>query len=215
MLWCFFKFRVPRWGYRKESFMSFSKGLFFTAALAASACFAKGTPIDVHQSHVKWVGKKVTGQHNGTIALKSGEVDLAGDSLKGGKFEVDMTSIVCEDLKDAETNAKLIGHLKTDDFFGVDKNPTSTLVIKSVKPAAKPTKDATHEITGDLTIKGTTHPVTFPAVVEVKGGKLHATGKIDIDRTKYNIRYGSGKFFQNLGDKTIYDNFELTFDVKN
>lgn len=208
-------FRIPHWGYRKESFMNFfSKSLVLTVAFATSASFAKGAALDTQQSHVKWVGKKVTGQHNGIITIKSGEMELDGNNLKGGKVEIDMNSIACEDIKDTETNAKLIGHLKSDDFFGVEKHPTSTLVIKSVKPAAKGAKDATHEITGDLTIKGTTHPVTFPATVEVKSGKVHATGKVEIDRTKYNVRYGSGKFFQNLGDKTIYDNFELTFDVK-
>jgi polyisoprenoid-binding protein YceI len=158
------------------------------------------------------LGKKVTGQHNGTVALKSGKVDLDGKTLKGGKFEIDMNSIVVEDLKDPTYNAKLTGHLKSDDFFGVAKFPTSTFVITSVKPV-KNEKDATHEITGDLTIKGITQPVTFPAKVEFKDGEAHAKGKAMVDRTKYNIRYGSGKFFENLGDKMISDNFEMDLDL--
>jgi polyisoprenoid-binding protein YceI len=183
-------------------------------ALAASASFAKTVSVDPAQSQVRWVGKKVAGEHSGTIGLKSGQLELDGHALKGGRFEIDMSSIADEDLKDAEWNGKLIGHLKSDDFFAVAKHPVSSFVITAAKPV-KGLAGVTHEITGDLTIKGITHPVSFPASVEVKGDKVHATGKVQVDRTKYEIRYGSGKFFQNLGDKMINDSFEIALDLKN
>jgi polyisoprenoid-binding protein YceI len=182
---------------------------FSVAGLAAN----KTMQIDTTQSKVGWLGKKVTGQHNGSVALKSGSIEMDAKGIKGGQFEIDMTSINNEDLKDAGYNKKLVDHLRSDDFFSVAKHPMSTFVIKSVKPLTG-NKDATHEITGDLTIKGITQPVTFPAQVEVKGNKASAKGKVVIDRTKFDVRYGSGKFFQNLGDKMIDDNFEITLDLK-
>lgn len=178
------------------------------------AAFAKPSAIDATQSSVRWTGKKVIGdKHVGTVAVKSGQVEFDGNNLKGGEVVIDMTSIKNEDVKDAGYNAKLTGHLKSDDFFGVDKNPTANFKITSVK-ALKGGKDATHEIKGDLTIKGTTLPVTFPAKVEVKDGTASAKGKLSVDRTKYGIRYGSGKFFENLGDKMISDEFDLEIELK-
>ncbi len=191
--------------------------LIFALTLSAPAAFAKPktVPVDTAQSQVQWVGKKVTGQHNGTVALKSGQIELDGRSLKGGKFEIDMTSIKVEDVKDADSNGKLTGHLKSDDFFGVDKNPVSTFVITSVKPlgAKKDAAGNTHEITGNLTIKGATHPVTFPAKIEIAKDQAKAAGKLVIDRTKFDIKYRSGKFFPELGDKLIHDNFEIDLNL--
>jgi polyisoprenoid-binding protein YceI len=189
---------------------------FALVALAAPSAFAKSVAIDAGKSSVRWLGKKklVDSKHFGTIGLKAGTIELdAKNSLKGGKFEIDMASMKNEDLTDAGYNAKLIGHLKNDDFFAVDKHPTSAFVIKSVKPL-KGKADATHEITGDLTIKGITHSVIFPAKIEVSGKEAKATGKVIFDRTKYEIRYGSGKFFQNLGDKVIDDSIEIDLDLR-
>ncbi|MGZ5278471.1 MAG: YceI family protein [Pseudobdellovibrionaceae bacterium] len=184
-------------------------------AMSASQALAKtkSVAVDPAASSIKWTGKKVTGQHNGLITLKSGAVDVEKDTVKGGQFEFDMSSIKVEDIKDAENNAKLTGHLKSDDFFAVAKHATSTFKITSVK-ALKDSKEGTHEITGDLTIKGITHPVTFPATVEVKGDKASAKGKVTVDRTKYDIKYNSGKFYDKLGDKMINDTFELELDLK-
>jgi polyisoprenoid-binding protein YceI len=185
-------------------------------AFAAPTAFAKSVAIDSGKSSVRWLGKKkvVDSKHFGTIGLKAGAVELdAKNQLTGGQFEIDMTSMKDEDLTDAGYNAKLIGHLKSEDFFSVDKHPTSRFVIKSVKPL-KGKADATHEIAGDLTIKGITHPVTFPAKIEVSGKEAKAAGKVVFDRTKYEIRYGSGKFFQNLGDKIIDDTIEIDLDLR-
>lgn len=183
------------------------------AAPKNASAEAKTVALDPAASTINWVGKKVTGQHHGTVNLKAGEVELANNTIKGGNFEIDMNSIKDIDLTDEGYNKKLITHLKSDDFFGVEKYPTSTFKITSVKSLAG-VKDANTQITGDLTIKGTTESISFPAQVEVNGEKATAKANLKVDRTKHNVRYGSGKFFQNLGDKMINDEFELALDLK-
>jgi polyisoprenoid-binding protein YceI len=175
-------------------------------AIVALSAFKNGAKpvtytVDAAKSTITWVGKKVTGSHNGTIALKSGSLIVDGKSVKGGTFVMDMTSI-----KDADGSAKLEGHLKADDFFGTDKFPTSTFVITKVAGSA-----ANVTVTGNLTIKGITKPLSFPATVAVNAdGTVSAlAGKIIVDRTKYDIRYGSKSFIDGIGDKAIDDNFEL------
>ncbi len=163
---------------------------------------AKTVKVDASKSTISWLGKKVTGEHSGTIDLKSGELKIDGGAIAGGDFVVDMTSIKNTDLTDAEWNGKLVGHLKSDDFFAVEKYPEAKLVI--TKEAAFSGDKAT--ATGDLTIKGTTHPVTFDVT---KDGNTY-TAEITVDRSKYDVRYGSKSFFDNLGDKVIYDEFYLT-----
>ena len=118
---------------------------------------------------------------------------------------VDMSSIICTDLE-GEYKQKLEGHLKSDDFFSVASHETSKLVFTDVKSTGK----NSYEVTGDLTIKGITKPVTFD--VSVYGSK--ATATLKIDRAEYNVRYGSGSFFDDLGDKTIYDEFDLVVDLE-
>jgi polyisoprenoid-binding protein YceI len=161
--------------------------------------------VDASKSTINWVGKKVTGQHSGTVNFKDGALVFKGKKLKGGTFTVDMTSLTATDLT-GEYQGKLNGHLKSDDFFGTEKFPTSTLVFKKI--AAKGTD--VYTVTADLTIKGKTNPVTFD--ITVKGNT--ATTALKVDRTKYDIKYGSGSFFDNLGDKAISDEFELTVALK-
>jgi len=184
-------------------------GTITLVALLAMQVAATDYRLDKSNSTVKWNGKKVTGEHHGTIDLKSGNLEVVGSKIKSGTFQMDMTTIVNEDLSNESMNKKLVGHLKSDDFFSVDKHPVSTLVIKEVKHKA----GNTHSFTGDLTIKEITHPVTFDAEVKISGDKLEANGKMEVDRTLYDIRYGSGKFFTGLGDNLIYDTFTLDFDV--
>ena len=157
--------------------------------------------VDPAKSTITWIGKKVTGSHNGTIALQSGTLNVDCKKVTGGTFTIDMNSI-----KDADGSAKLEGHLKADDFFGTAKFPTSTFVITKVAGSG-----AKLTVTGNLTIKGITKPVTFPATVAVNDdGTVSAlAGKITVDRTKYDIRYGSKSFFDSIGDKAIDDNFEI------
>lgn len=156
--------------------------------------------VNVEKSKLHWVGKKVTGQHEGTIKLKDGALVLKGKKLVGGNFTVDMTSINTTDLQ-GDWKAKLDGHLKADDFFGVEKFPTSTLVFKKIADKG----NNVYTVYGELTIKGITQDVSFDLTINGNS----ATGKLIIDRTKFGIQYGSGSFFSDLGDKTIYDEFEL------
>lgn len=162
--------------------------------------------VDVKTSTVEWTGKKVTGAHTGTIQLKDGFVNLTEEGeLIGGEFVMDMNSIVVTDLT-GEYKTKLEDHLNSDDFFGVQNYATSKLVITEVAPK----NGNVYLVTGDLTIKGKTEPVTFDMEVQDNS----ATAKVVIDRTKYGIRYGSGSFFDNLGDKTINDNFILDVNLQ-
>ena len=161
--------------------------------------------VDAAKSTISWVGKKVTGQHSGTIALKEGSLIFKGKKLTGGSFVVDMTSLTATDLT-GEYLGKLNGHLKADDFFGTDKFPTSKLVFKKIADKG----NGVYNVTADLTIKDVTAPINF--TITVKG--TTATTVLNIDRTKYGIKYNSGNFFENLGDKTISDEFELTVTLQ-
>lgn len=156
------------------------------------------------QSNIDWVGKKVTGAHNGTIAVKEGEFILNDGKLAGGKFVIDTTSIKILDVTDPATNAQFFGHLASDDFFSIEKYPEAILKITSVSG---------NHIEGNLTIKGITHPVAFDAAVNVNGDALVATGKLVIDRTKYGMKFRSGNYFKDLGDTLIYNDFELNVNV--
>lgn len=161
--------------------------------------------LDTSETKLNWVGRKITGEHTGTLAVKSGKLNVEKDALTGGSFEIDMTTLVNEDVKDKEQNAKLVGHLKSDDFFSVEKNPTAKFEITKVSAV----KDGKVTITGDLTIKGKKESITFPAETKTEGKKITATATINVDRTKWNIKYRSGKFFPELGDKVIKDEFTV------
>ena len=156
--------------------------------------------VDTSKSTIEWLGTKVTGKHNGTIKLKSGFLNFQDKKLVGGEFVVDMTTIVCTDLQ-GEYKGKLEKHLYSDDFFGVSTFPEANFKTTKVTTISL----NKYKLTGDLTIKGKTLEHSFTLDFE----KNKATGTIVIDRSKYDIRYGSGSFFDNLGDKTIHDNFEL------
>lgn len=170
--------------------------------LAGMNAWAQKYVADAEKSTIKWYGAKVSGEHYGTIDLKSGSLELNGDKILNGEFVIDMATIVNEDLTTEEWNKKLVDHLKSDDFFGVAKYPTTKFVITK----AEAFKGGKAKVTGDLTIKGITKPVIFETV---KDGNAY-TAEIKVDRTLYDIRYGSGKFFDNLGDKMIDDHFTLT-----
>lgn len=163
----------------------------------------KEIKVDAEKSNVTWKGYKVTGEHEGTISIKSGTILMDGDKLTGGTFVIDMTTINTTDLS-GDSKGKLDGHLKSGDFFGVEKNPTATLVITKAEGSGN-----TYTVTGDLTIKGITNPVTFP--MSINGNTAKADVKID--RTKYDIKYGSASFFDNLKDKAIYDEFDLNVNL--
>lgn len=175
--------------------------LALSAVVITSFAFASllNKEVKIKDSTIKWTGYKVTGKHFGTIDLKSGFLSFENTNLKGGEFVMDMTSIKTQDMDD-EYNAKLDGHLKNDDFFGVDKYPTAKLKMTNISG-----KDGYYNVSADLTIKGITKPVKFNMNVK----KNTATAKLKIDRTKYNIKYGSASFFDDLKDKAILDEFDL------
>ncbi len=182
------------------------KGAVASVIILTTLSFTTMTKeINIKESQVTWTGKKVTGSHTGTIQLKEGKFKVEDGKLIGGEFTMDMPSINVTDLT-GENKEKLEGHLKSEDFFGVEKYPTAKLVITNV---AK--KDAhTYGVVANLTIKDKTHPVTF----DLDWNENSASTKLTIDRSKYNVRYGSGSFFDNLGDNTIYDNFDLAVNLK-
>lgn len=155
---------------------------------------------DPARAKIEWRGEKVLGEHKGTVNLASGWLTWQNNSITGGEFLIDMNSI-----KDAENNQKLEGHLRSDDFFSVGKYPVSRLVISQSTPFDK----GTATISGSLTIRDITNPIEFRANMQKKDDGMWFFAKVIIDRAKYNIKYGSGSFFDNLGDKTIYDEFEL------
>jgi polyisoprenoid-binding protein YceI len=174
----------------------------------------KTVKISTGESIVKWLGKKVTGKHNGTINLSNGEIYLDKDNVVGGNFEIDMKTIAINELT-GQDSAKLSKHLKSDDFFSVEKNPVSKFEITEISPLNDPNNTKYNfTVKGNLTIKEITKGISFPAFIKVENGIMTSESDFDIDRTQWDIRYGSGKFFENLGDKIIYDNFNIQFKIK-
>lgn len=177
-------------------------------AIVAFASFAFTSlitkEVKIKESTINWKGYKVTGEHFGTINLKEGVLNFDNDKLVGGNVVIDMNSIKVTDIE-GEYATKLENHLKNDDFFGVDKYPTATLKFTNVKGHG-----SHYHVTGDLTIKGITAPVSF----EMHTERGAATAKIKIDRTKYGIKYGSASFFDNLKDKAILDEFDIDVAIK-
>ena len=168
---------------------------------------AQEKKINVQKSNISWVGKKVTGQHSGNIAFQDGTLIFKKNELVGGNFTVDMNSITVTDLKAGEGKEKLEGHLKADDFFGTAKFPTAKLVIKTIGKQS----NNIYAVTADLTIKGITNSVKFKITVNKDNT---ANASLVVDRTKYDVKYGSKSFFEGLGDNVISDDFELAIDLK-
>lgn len=162
--------------------------------------------VDTRESVVSWKGSNTFGPHTGYVYISKGKLMIENSRLTGGTVEVDMNTI--EDENHDRDNG-LINHLKDPDFFDVKKFPFSSIAITKVASINAEDK----EITGNLTIKGITRPVSFPAKIEVKDGVVKATGKLVIDRTKWGVRYGSGKFFDNLKNETISDDIEFNIKI--
>lgn len=157
--------------------------------------------VDVNTTTIEWLGKKIGGEHNGNILVKSGSINLKDDQIVAGSVVIDMNSITNIDLKDEGYNQKLVGHLKSDDFFGVSKYPTAEINdLKSSK-----FNNGKASVTGKITIKGKTENISFDVMKE--GNSYSAN--VEIDRSKFDVRYGSNSFFDNLGNKAIDDIFTL------
>jgi polyisoprenoid-binding protein YceI len=177
-------------------------------AIIAFASFAFTSIINkdvkIKESTINWKGYKVTGEHFGTIDLKEGMLSFDGDKLTGGNIIIDMTSIAVTDIK-GEYAANLAGHLKNDDFFGVNNFPTATLKFTDVQ-----TRGGVSNVSANMTIKGITKPIKFK--MNVSGNT--ASAKLKLDRTKYGIKYGSASFFDDLKDKAISDEFDIDVVIK-
>ncbi len=163
--------------------------------------------VDTKATTVGWVGRKIAYSHNGTVEVANGVLEFSDSGLSGGSFKLDMNSIKNIDLTDKKKNDKLVGHLKSGDFFSVKDHPTVSFKITSVEKKAD--GDNNYKISGDLTIKDITHPLSFPAKIQANGGEVTASAKMTFDRAKYNVKFQSGSFFENLGDKAIYDDVEM------
>jgi polyisoprenoid-binding protein YceI len=155
-------------------------------------------------SNIDWKGRKITGAHNGTIAIKEGEFSLDEGKLAAGKFVVDTTAITVLDITDPATNAQFAGHLASRDFFASAEYPEAIFEITAVK---------NNHIEGNLTIKGIKRTIGFDADIHVTGDMLTAMGKMIIDRTQFDIKFRSGNFFKDLGDTLIYNDFELNVNI--
>jgi polyisoprenoid-binding protein YceI len=163
--------------------------------------------VDPNSSTVTWTASKITGDsHTGTVSIKSGSFDISEGMITRGAFVIDMTTINNTDLSGG-MKGKLEGHLASDDFFSIEKHPTASLKIKSSEG-----HDGHMHVTADLTIKGITNEVTFDAKLIDSDGAFNAKADITVDRSKFDVRYGSDSFFDNLGNKAI--NNDIVFSVE-
>jgi len=179
-------------------------GLAFTNPASNAPVVYK---VDTSASTVKWTAAKVTGKHFGKVPIKVGTLELNKNKLVGASFEVNMAALTVED---GGGNERLRGHLTNDDFFAVDKHPSAS--FKATKVTAKD-KVGNYTVVGDMTIKNITKSITFDANVVMAAGKATGKATIKLDRTDYDIKFRSGKFFPDLGDRLIYDEFELEVNL--
>ncbi len=172
---------------------------------------AESVALNTEKSSLQWTGKKVLGQHTGKVKIQSGTLSTNNGVLTGGEFTIDMTTITCEDLADADYNKKLIGHLNSMDFFNVKEFPAANLKITKVLKVTKVPN--TYNLTGDLTIKGITKSITFPATFKTAGKGFVGNATFTIDRTLWDIKYRSTNFFEGLGDKAISNEIEFKVNL--
>ncbi len=167
--------------------------------------------LSAEKSTLTWTGKKIGATHTGQIALKSGNISFESGQLAGCEVVVDMSQITNTDLQDATEREKLLGHLKSDDFFGVAKHPEARFVMTSATM-----NGPQGSVRGQLTIKGQTHEVEIKSAVISKSGPagVVVSGVLIFDRTQFDVRYGSDKFFDNLGDAVINDEVTLNFKLR-
>ena len=172
----------------------------------------KSFSVNTEKSIVMWTGSKaVGGSHSGTAKVSEGSLSFEGENLTGGSFTIDMKSLAETNAASEEMAGKLIGHLSSPDFFSVDSFPTAKLEITGAE--ATEGGAGTHNISANLTLKGTTKNITFPATVGVEGDMMKASAAFKINRADFNVRYGSGSFFDNLGDDLINDDVDIEVTI--
>ena len=164
--------------------------------------------VDKLNSNVQWIGRKVTGEHSGRIQLAGGFIVKGDEKLNSGEILMNMQSITVGDIEDPKWNQKLVDHLKNDDFFNSEKYPTAKFVFNRFKG-----KGADTHVSGEMTIRDKSVLTNLILNVVVDTDSSYATGSINIDRSLFDVKYGSGSFFEGLGDKMIMDDFTLNFKL--
>ena len=184
------------------------------AATAAPAAAVETYKVDTKASTANWKGTKKLGSfHEGTMAIQGGQFAVEKDMVKSGEVTVDMKTIANTDIKDADNNKKLVGHLSSPDFFNVAKYPASTFKVTSVTASNTKMKNQ-FNVKGEFTMIGQTHPIEFPATITVADGKATGEATVEIDRTVWGLKYNSGNFLKDLAaDKVINDKFELKLKI--
>jgi polyisoprenoid-binding protein YceI/rhodanese-related sulfurtransferase len=168
--------------------------------------------IDRERSLVTWTGRNLGGRHTGNLAISGGELTIEGGQLVGGRIGIDMKSLSNTDLEQADYRTMLISHLLSEDFFEVSRYPGAEAVLKGWRPIPEATPGRpNYQIDADLTIKGITHPVQFNALIAPQPDCIKAQATLEIDRTAWNITYGSGRLFEKLGMHLVNDMITLDF----
>ncbi len=168
--------------------------------------------IDADASQVAWEGTKVGGAHDGTIGVYHGELYVFEGELLMGEVIINMNQLEVLDIENPESNARLRGHLESDDFFSVDTYPTAIFEITQIE-ALDAGAEMSHRVYGNMTIKGITHGIAIDADIVVEETYISAYADFDLDRTRWDVRFGSGRFFENLGDNLIHDDFNLKLNI--
>jgi polyisoprenoid-binding protein YceI len=190
---------------------------------ARAASDASGTEYTLlsESSELKWTGSKPTGEHYGTVDISSGSLQLSESEIISGNFTIDLNTIVVLDLSDQGMNDKLVNHLKSEDFFYVSEYPTGTFEIVSVSALASPSAPETggitptHNVTGNLTLRGTTKSISFPARIEMSENRITAqTNPISINRTEWNVNFMSKSIMANLMDNFIDDDMIIELNLE-
>ena len=180
--------------------------------IPCSNCKVDTVWVDTSISQIEWVGNKVSGSHSGKVQIDNGYILKKGNSLVGGEIIINMNSISVDDIEHPDWNLSLVNHLKNEDFFDVEKFPTASLKILSSKESFIDDKLKSNlEILGELTIKNITNEVIIYSRVDFD--KNTSIGQLILDRTKWDIKYGSSSFFDGLGDRAIYNDFILNFNL--
>lgn len=164
--------------------------------------------VDTKKSSLKWVGSKVTGSHEGNISIQEGIISLEHGELVGAEFTIDMTSITNTDIESEEYSQKLVNHLKNEDFFDVENHSSSSFKMISATKTEKG-----FMVTGNLMVKEHSHEISFELTLQKRGNSLIANGTMIFDRTQFDIIYGSGTFFDNLGDRAILNDISIEFNI--
>lgn len=183
---------------------------------AQEAASGKGEEllVDTQASSIHWKGSKVGGSHHGTIALKGGELVINGEEVASGSFVIDMNTIVDEDLTQKDLNEMLVNHLKSKEFFDVVEYPESIFTITKVVPAANPTDSVNYMVSGNLKMKDVEKNITFGAKITKENNVYRAvTIPFSIDRTQWNVTYGSKTLIADLKDNIVNDNIELQINI--